>query len=99
MDPKLFARVKAIYDRRNALGLTGEALQLVKVTYQQFIHSGAQLPERDKTKLRAINARESTLSTAFEHKLLAATKAAALVVDDVKALEGLSAPEIAAAAA
>ncbi|MBN9555596.1 MAG: M3 family metallopeptidase, partial [Alphaproteobacteria bacterium] len=77
----------------------GEALQLVKVTYQQFIHSGAQLSDGDKAKLRAINARESTLSTAFEHKLLAATKAAALVVDDVKQLDGLSAPEIAAAAA
>jgi peptidyl-dipeptidase Dcp len=97
MDPKLFARVKAVYDRR--AGLKGEALQLVKVTYQQFIHSGAQLSDGDKAKLRAINARESTLSTAFEHKLLAATKAAALVVDDVKQLDGLSAPEIAAAAA
>jgi peptidyl-dipeptidase Dcp len=97
MDPKLFARVKAVYDRRE--GLKGEALQLVKVTYQQFIHSGAQLPERDKAKLRAINTRESTLSTAFEHKLLAATKAAALVVGDVKQLDGLSPSEIAAAAA
>jgi peptidyl-dipeptidase Dcp len=97
MDPKLFARVKAVYERRE--GLKDEALQLVKVTYQQFIHSGAQLSDGDKAKLRAINARESTLSTAFEHKLLAATKAAALVVDDVKQLDGLSAPDIAAAAA
>src|SRR5579863_9108371 len=43
MDPKLFARVKAIYERRGQLHLNGEALQLVQVYYQQFIHSGAQL--------------------------------------------------------
>jgi peptidyl-dipeptidase Dcp len=98
MDPKLFARVKAIYDQRDTLRLSGEALQLVKVYYQQFIHSGAQLSDPDKAKLRAINTRESTLSTQFEHRLLAGTKAGALVVDNVKQLDGLSTSEIAAAA-
>ena len=98
MDPRLFARVKAIYDRRDSLHLTAEALELVKVYYQQFIHSGAQLPDADKAKLRAINARESALETKFEHQLMAATKAGALVVGDVKELDGLSAADIAAAA-
>jgi peptidyl-dipeptidase Dcp len=98
MDPKLFARVKAIYDRCDQLRLNGEKLQLVKVYYQQFIHSGAQLPDADKARLRAINTRESTLETRFEQLLLAGTKAGALVVDNVKQLDGLSAAEIAAAA-
>jgi peptidyl-dipeptidase Dcp len=98
MDPKLFARVKAIYDRRDQLHLNGEALQLVKVYYQQFVHSGAQLQDADKAKLRGINTRESTLETQFEQRLLAGTKAGALVVDNVKQLDGLSASEIAAAA-
>lgn len=98
MDPKLFARVKAIYDRRDQLHLGAEALQLLKVTYRQFIHSGAQLPDAGKARLRTINTRESTLETQFEHRLLAASKAGALVVDNVKLLDGLSAPEIAAAA-
>ncbi len=98
MDPKLFARVKAVYGQRDRLHLNGEALQLVKVYYQQFIHSGAQLSDADKAKLRAINTRESTLETQFEHRLLAGTKAGALVVDNVKQLDGLSAEKIAAAA-
>jgi peptidyl-dipeptidase Dcp len=98
MDPKLFARVKTIYDRRDQLDLGVEALQLVKVYYQQFIHSGAQLSDADKARLRAIDTRESSLETKFEHLLLAGTKAGALVVDDVKQLDGLSASEIAAAA-
>ena len=91
MDPKLFARVKAIYDQRDQLHLSAEALQLVKVYYQQFVHSGALLSSADQAKLRAINTRESGLETKFEHQLLAATKAGALVVDDVKQLDGLSA--------
>ncbi len=98
MDPKLFARVKAVYDQRDRLHLDGEALQLVKVYYQQFIHSGAKLSDADKAKLRAINTRESSLETQFEHRLLAGTKAGALVVDNVKQLDGLSAEKIAAAA-
>jgi peptidyl-dipeptidase Dcp len=98
MDPRLFQRVKAIYDRRDRLHLSGEALQLVKVYYQQFVHSGALLSDADKARLKAINTRESTLETRFEQKLLAATKAGALVVDNVKALDGLSPADIAAAA-
>ena len=98
MDPKLFARVKAIYDQRDQLHLSAEALQLVKVYYQQFVHSGAQLSAADQTRLRAINTRESGLETKFEHQLLAATKAGALVVDDVKQLDGLTPAEIANAA-
>jgi peptidyl-dipeptidase Dcp len=98
MNPKLFARVKAIYDKRDQLHLSAEALQLVKIYYQQFVHSGALLSDADKAKLRAINTRESGLETKFEHQLLAATKAGALVVDDVKQLDGLSPSDIANAA-
>ena len=90
LNPKLFARVKAVYDRRAALGLKGEQLRLVEVTYERFVHAGANLSEADKTKLKAFNEEESTLSNAFETKLLAATKAAAYRTDDKTALAGLS---------
>ena len=98
LNPKLFARVKAIYDRRESLHLDPEALQLVKVYYQQFVHAGANLSDPDKAKLRALNQQLSTLETAFEKKLLAATKAGALVVSDKAKLAGLSDSAIAAAA-
>jgi peptidyl-dipeptidase Dcp len=98
LDPKLFARVKSIYDRREQLHLSPEALQLVKIDYQQFVRSGANLPEADKARLKALNAQLSTLTTAFGQKLLAAAKAGALVVDDPAKLKGRSDAEIAAAA-
>jgi len=43
------------------------------------VRSGALLSEADKTRLRAINQETSTLSTSFANKVLAGTKAAALV--------------------
>jgi len=98
LNPKLFARVKALQDKRSTLKLTPEQAQLLTVTYQGFIRAGAQLSAPDQTKLRALNTQISTLQTAFQQKLLAGTKAGALVVDDAGKLDGLGADGIAAAA-
>ncbi|MFC3578850.1 M3 family metallopeptidase [Sphingomonas hylomeconis] len=98
LDPKLFARIKTLYDKRATLKLSVEQAQLLKVTYQRFVDAGAQLSAADQVKLRALNTQISTLQTAFQQKLLAGTKAGALVVDDVKKLDGLGADGIAAAA-
>jgi peptidyl-dipeptidase Dcp len=98
LDPKLFARVQAVFAQRDALKLDPESRQLLEVTHREFIHSGAQLSDADKAKLRDFNKRISTLETDFEHKLLAATKDAALVLDDKAALAGLPDDAIATAA-
>ena len=98
LNPKLFARVKAIYDQRDKLKLDPESKQLLKVYYNQFIHAGANLSEADKAKLRELNKQEATLSTAFQQKLLAAGKAGALTIDNKADLDGLSEQEIAALA-
>ena len=98
LDPKLFARVKALYDQRDSLHLTPEQLQVLTLYYQQFVHSGANLSDTDKAKLRTLNTDISTLETAFQQKLIAAAKAGALVVDDKAKLAGMSDAEIAAAA-
>jgi peptidyl-dipeptidase Dcp len=62
LNAKLFARVKAIYDRRNTLALDPEATRLVELYYRDFVRSGALLNDADKTTLRALNREESTLS-------------------------------------
>ncbi|HEV2596668.1 MAG TPA: M3 family metallopeptidase [Sphingomicrobium sp.] len=98
LNPKLFGRVKQVYDQRSQQHLDPEQQQLLKVVYQRFIRAGAQLSLADQAKLRAINTELSTLQTAFSQKLLAATKAGGLVVDNPAALAGLSSGEVAAAA-
>jgi peptidyl-dipeptidase Dcp len=98
LNDKLFQRVKSIYDRRETLGLNAEQKFLVELYHRNFIRAGAQLSEADKTKLRALNQEEAKLSTDFSNKLLAATKAGALVLNNVAQLDGLSEGEIASAA-
>ncbi len=96
LNPKLFARVKVVYDNRNSLG--AEEKIVAEHYYRNFIRAGAQLSTSDQEKLRELNKEESTLSTAFENKLLAATKDGALVVDNKEALAGFSEGDLAAAA-
>ena len=97
LNGKLFARIEAIYNQRDALKLDPESLRLVEVTYKNFVRGGAKLSDADKAKLKDLNKEESSLTAQFSNKLLAATKAAALVVDDKAKLAGLSDAEITAA--
>ncbi|MET0288048.1 MAG: M3 family metallopeptidase, partial [Pseudoxanthomonas sp.] len=98
LDPKLFARVKSIYDQRDGLNLEAEAKRLVERDYEEFVRAGAQLSDADKATLRKLNVEETTLSTQFHTKLVAAAAAGAVVVDDKAKLEGLGEGEIASAA-
>ena len=98
LNAKLFARVAALYQQRATLKLDGESLRLLEVTYDNFVRSGANLSEADKTELKKLNEEISTLSNRFSTKLLAATKDSAYVTTDKGALAGLSDAQIAAAA-
>jgi peptidyl-dipeptidase Dcp len=98
LNDKLFQRIASLYARRDSLGLNAEQRFLVERYYKDFVRSGAKLNEADKARLKALNAEEATLTTSFQHKLLAATKAAALVIDDRSQLDGMSDAEIAAIA-
>jgi peptidyl-dipeptidase Dcp len=98
LNPKLFARVKSLYDRRDSLGLDAESKFLVERYYRNFVRAGAQLNDADKATLRSLNQEESTLTTKFREKVLADTKDSALVIDNVADLAGLSATDISAAA-
>lgn len=98
LNSKLFARIKAIYDRRDSLNLDPESLRLVEVTYKNYVLAGANLSDADKTQLIALNQEAATLSTQFTNKLLAASKNGALAIGDKTLLAGLSEGELAAAA-
>jgi peptidyl-dipeptidase Dcp len=98
LNPKLFARVKALYDRRADLKLDPEALQVLTLYYRQFVHAGANLEDKDKTRLQQINKRDASLEAEFQQKLVAGAKAGALVLDNKAQLAGLSDADIANAA-
>jgi len=94
----LFKRIKSVYDRRADLGLGQVQRFLIERYYRDFVRAGAMLSNPDKKRLRVLNEEESKLTTDFQNRLLAATKAGAIVVDDKDEFDGLSEPEIAAAA-
>ena len=82
LDPKLFARVKAVYDRRESLGLNAEQRRLLEKTYKGFARSGAALSDGDKKIYRELTTRLSELSLQFNQNSLAATNAFTLHVTD-----------------
>jgi peptidyl-dipeptidase Dcp len=94
LDPRLFARVEALYQKRDALGLDAESARLLWRYHQDFVRAGAQLPEASKAKLRALNAEIATLQTAFEQNTLKERGASAVTFDTRAELAGLSDVEI-----
>jgi peptidyl-dipeptidase Dcp len=70
-NPVLFARIKAVYDKRDSLKLTPEQKRLVWVTYRRFAQQGAALNEADKKRLAEINKELAGLYTDFSQNELA----------------------------
>ncbi len=93
----LFSRIDQVYVQRNQLD--AESRRLVEILWQRFQLAGANLPEAQKQQLKTLNQEAARLSTQFTNKLLAATKAGGLVVEDVQQLAGLSASDLAVARA
>ncbi len=94
LNTKLFERVKSIYQERNQLKLNHESQKLISYYYNKFVHAGANLSNENKTKLKMLNEEEATLTAKFINKLLAGTKAGALVVSNKDELAGLSTSEL-----
>ena len=98
-NPKLWARVKSLWDRRDTLGLDAESSYLLERQRKFFVRAGADLPPEAQAKLRDLNAEEAKLQAKFSELVLSGGNAAAIVVSDRRELAGLSDSEIAAAAA
>lgn len=99
LDPRLFARIKQVYDSREAVGLAGEDARLVEQYHDDLVHAGAQLDDAGRKRLAQLNEELSSLQTLFAKRLLADTNELAVLVEDAGELAGLSDAEIAAAAA
>ncbi|HFT6345694.1 TPA: M3 family metallopeptidase [Escherichia coli] len=98
LNGELFARVDAVWQRRESLGLDSESIRLVEVIHQRFVLAGAKLEQADKAKLKVLNTEAATLTSQFNQRLLAANKSGGLVVNDIAQLAGMSEQEIALAA-
>ena len=98
LNPKLFARVEALYAKIDTLELDPESRRLLERYHIDFVRAGARLSEADKAKLRELNAELATLETAFAQNVLRETLDSAVIVDTAEELDGFSAAQIRAAA-
>ncbi len=98
LNPALYGRIAALYNRRADLGLDAESIYLLERYFTEFSLAGAGLDQPQKAELREFNRALSTLTTRFEKNLLADTNELAVIVDDVADLDGLGAGEISIAA-
>jgi peptidyl-dipeptidase Dcp len=89
LDPRVFARVRAVWDARDSLGLKGEKARLLDDTYTGFVRNGALLSDNEKGELRAIDEALAKLTPDFQHNVLKATNAFTLWVEDEADLAGL----------
>lgn len=94
LNENLFQRIKTLYDKKDQLGLEGEDLKLLEVTYQKFIIAGANLPADKKDKLKEINAKIAGLENKFGQTLLDGTNNSSVTVTDTAQLAGLTSGEI-----
>lgn len=99
LNPKLFARIQSLYDRRNSLGLNATDLRLIERYYTDFVRSGAKLSAADKVRLKEINGELATLGTKFNQNVLAEVNDSAVVVDSRAELAGLTDEQITSDAA
>jgi len=89
-NPVLFARVKAVYEQKDRLGLDEQEARLLELTHRNFVRAGAALSPAVQAEVSKINEELSALTTRYGQNLLAETKAFKLVVTDEARLGGLS---------
>ncbi len=89
LDPKLFARIDDLWQRRDSLGLTPEQARVLERYHIRFTRAGGALTPEAKTRLAAINERLATLGTQFSQNLLADEKGWELVLEGDDDLAGL----------
>lgn len=99
LDPALFAHVKAVWDKRDTLGLRRDQYILLDDSYKGFVRGGALLDEEKKQRLRAINEKLSVLGPAFNNNVKKSADAFQLVIEKETDLAGLPESAIAGAAA
>ncbi len=95
----LYARIKALWGRHDALGLSREEARVLERYHVNFRRAGAGLAADAKSQIAAIGERLAALGTAFSQNVLADEQAYALVLEGEEDLTGLSESARAAARA
>ena len=89
LNEKLFERVKAVYAKKDELGLDKDQMKLLEDNYKSFVRGGANLSDEDKALYSKWSEELSLATLQFSKNVLAATNAYVLNVTDSADLAGL----------
>ncbi len=89
LNPELFKRVKAVYDKKDELGLDRDQLKILENAYKGFVRGGANLSDADKELYSKWSEELSLITLEFSKNVLAATNAYTLHITDEADLAGL----------
>ena len=89
LDPRLFERIKFIYENEDRSLLTNEEKTFLEKQYKGFTRNGALLNDTQKEELRKIDTDLAQLSLTFGENVLADTQAYFLHITDKDNLKGL----------
>ena len=89
LNETLFARVKAVWDGRDALQLDSDQRKLLEESYKGFTRSGALLSPADKKTYAALEEELDLLELKYGKNVLDATNAFSLEITDEAEMEGL----------
>ena len=85
----LFQRVKAVYEKKDELGLDQDQMTLLEDNYKSFVRGGANLSDEDKAVYSKLSEELSLTTLQFSKNVLAATNAYTLHITDSTELGGL----------
>ena len=89
LNPRLFERVKQVYERKADFNLNHEQERLLEKTYRDFVRGGANLDSTKQARLRQLNGEISVLEQTFSQNMLKETNDFKLVIDKKEDLAGL----------
>ena len=89
LNAPLFEKVKAVYEKKDGLGLDKDQLKLLEDNYKSFVRGGANLSDEDKALYSKWSEELSLASLQFSKNVLAATNAYTLHITDEADLAGL----------
>ena len=89
LNPILFERVKAVYEKKEELGLEKDQMTLLEDSYKGFVRGGANLSDEDKELYSKWSEELSLTTLQFSKNVLAATNAYVLNITDEADLAGL----------
>jgi len=82
MEPRLYARVRALVEAGDGLGLDAEQARVLELYRRMFVKAGAELTGAARQRMTAIMQRLAEFGTAFGQNILAGEKDWVLMLDE-----------------